>query len=352
MFFANFWTWLNGMLATYIGTTTATVAGAVEPAVVTLATIYLMLWGYASLTGKIHEPVLEFAKRFSVIAIILGVAIKLWYFNTVIVDTFVNAPGQLAAAIVGASSPVTTIDQIWNDGGTVASELWKQGGVFSGDVGFYIAGGSVYLIIGLLCVYAFFLISLSSIALSVILALGPIFISLLFFDATKRFFESWIAQLANYALIAILVSLISALFLNMIHVVAAQIAAIGSSVTFFMTLEMLLAAVLVFLVLKQVPAMAAGLASGIALSSFGAISSALRFAGGGAKLFGRSMYQGGRGFIDGWKGNQPSRWDSVRRIGGNYAGQGARWAKNRVFGSGSKAGTVSRDRVMPRNQST
>ena len=188
--------------------------------------------------------------------------------------------------------------------------------------------------------------------LSIVLALGPIFIALLLFDATKRFFESWIAQLANYALIMILVALVSALFLSLIQAKAAQMAALGSSVTFFATLEMLLAVGLVLLVLRQVPSVAAGLASGIALSSFGAISSALRFAGGGARLFGRTMYQGGRGFIDGATGNKPSRWDSFRRIGGNYAGQGARWAKNRVFGSGSKAGTVSRDRVMPRNQST
>ena len=56
-FFATFWSWLNGQLAAYIGDNTARLAGVLEPAVVTLATIYVMAWGYLHLTGKINEPI-------------------------------------------------------------------------------------------------------------------------------------------------------------------------------------------------------------------------------------------------------------------------------------------------------
>ena len=42
-FFANFWTWLNAQLATYIGTKTAVIAAAILPAAVGLATIYVMI---------------------------------------------------------------------------------------------------------------------------------------------------------------------------------------------------------------------------------------------------------------------------------------------------------------------
>ena len=80
----------------------------------------------------------------------------------------------------------------------------------------------------MLCVYAMFLIALSSIALAVLLALGPLFIAMLFFDATKRFFSAWIAQLANYALITILTVMIAALLLQIVQSYAAQTAARGS----------------------------------------------------------------------------------------------------------------------------
>src|SRR5450755_958468 len=55
-FFAEFNAWLNALLATYIGDQTARVAAALEPAIVGVATIYVMVWGYLQLTGKIEEP--------------------------------------------------------------------------------------------------------------------------------------------------------------------------------------------------------------------------------------------------------------------------------------------------------
>src|SRR5882672_3710260 len=123
VFFTTFWTWLNAQLSTYIGDNTARLASALEPAVVTLATVYVMAWGYLLLTGKIDEPVLAGLKRILVIALILGVGLRLWLYNTVMVDTFYRAPAQLAAAMVGGADPVSTIDAIWERGGTVAGNL-------------------------------------------------------------------------------------------------------------------------------------------------------------------------------------------------------------------------------------
>src|ERR1700730_3218144 len=179
-FFATFWSWLNGQLAAYIGDNTSRLAAALEPAVVTLATSYVVAWGYLHLTGKITEPFEAGLKRVALIALILGVALRLWLYNTVIVDTFYTAPAQLAAAVVGANDPVGTIDAIWDSGGTVAGNLWQKGGLLSGDFGFYLAGAVVWCLIGVLCVYATFVIALSSIALAVLLALGPLFIAMLF----------------------------------------------------------------------------------------------------------------------------------------------------------------------------
>lgn len=346
MFFSTFWTWLNTQLATYIGTYTAAVAAAIEPAAVTLATIYVMLWGYLSLTGRIQEPVLEGAKRIFVMALILGIGIRLWTYNTLIVDTVYTAPSQLAASVIGVSNPVTTIDAIWDRGGYVASELWNKGGVFSGDFGFYLAGAIVYLIMGMISIYAMFLIALSKVALSVILAIGPLFIVMLFFDATKRFFEAWVAMLANYALITILTIMCSALLLQIVQSYATQTAALGAAILTADALNMILVSALVFLILRQVPSMASGLASGIALSSFGAVSGLMNWGLDAAK---RTSYDFGRGVMDGMRREPVSRWDSLRRGAGNRVGAGMANLYGRVSGSGAKGGTVvPRERVMPR----
>jgi type IV secretion system protein VirB6 len=121
-----------------------------------------------------------------------------------------------------------------------------------------------------------FLIALSNIALAVLLALGPMFIALLFFDATKRIFSAWIAQLANYALITVLTVMVAALLLQVVQSYAAQTAARGSAILTVDALHMVLVAVLVFLILRQVMPIAAGLAGGLALSSFGLVSRSLQ----------------------------------------------------------------------------
>jgi type IV secretion system protein VirB6 len=272
-FFQTFWTWLHGQLATYIGTTTAKLAATLEPAVVTLSAVYVMIWGYLHLTGRIEEPFSIGLRRLITLAVVLGVSLHLWLYNSVVVDTFYQAPTQLAAAIAGAADPVNTIDTIWEQGGTVAGYLFTDGESFSTrSLGYFIAGTAVWCLVGLLCVYTMFLVSLSSIALSVLLALGPLFFVALLFDHTKRLFDAWIAQLTNYALITVLTVLVSTLLLQIVVSYASQTVARGSSVMTVDSLDMVLVSVLVFLVMRQVMPIASGLASGVSLSSFGTVS--------------------------------------------------------------------------------
>jgi type IV secretion system protein VirB6 len=272
-FFATFWNWLNGQLAAYIGNNTAKLAATLEPPVVTLAVLYVMAWGYLHLTGQIEEPFVQGLKRLATIAVILGVTLHLWLYNTVIVDTFYNAPAQLAAVVTGASDPVSTIDTIWQSGGSVAGNLWVKGNVWDG-LGFLIAGAAVWCLIGMLCVYAMFLIALSSIALAVLLALGPLFFAFLFFDITRRLFSAWVSQLATYSLITVLTVMLASLLLQVVQSYASQTAARGAAIMTVDALHMMLITALIFLILRQVMPIASGLAGGVALSSFGSLSRA------------------------------------------------------------------------------
>ena len=286
-FFETFWSWLGGQLGAYIGTNTALVASALEPTIVTLAVVYVMVWGYLQLTGRIEEPLAAGLKRLLLLVVVLGGSLHLWLYNTVIVDTFYRAPAELAGAVVGARDPIATIDTIWSQGGAVAGYLWNNGGVFNGDFGYYVAGAIVWLLMGLVCVYTMFLIALSSIALSVLLALGPLFIALLLFDATRRFFEAWLAQLANYAFITVLTVMVAALLLQIVASYAAQTASRGAAIVTVDALDMVLVAMLVLLVMRQVMPIAAALAAGVSLSSLGLLSRMAHWGGQRATVAGR-----------------------------------------------------------------
>lgn len=311
-FFAEFSGWLDGILSTYITDNTHRIATLLTPAVVTLGVLYIMVWGVLQLTGKVEEPLMTGVKRIAVLALIFGVGLGLWLYDSVIVDTFYREPAQLAAGIIGAYDSVGIIDQIMQTGTNAAGLLWAKGGVLHG-LSFTIAGWVVELVVVFTAVYAMFLLSLSRVALSVLLALGPLFIALLFFESTKRFVEAWFAQLANYAFVAVLTVLIAALMLTVLSTAAQAAVATGGGITIAEAVRVVIAAALTLLVLRQVMPMAAALASGVALSSFNTVSNAVTRSAG-------VLGQFARGAI----GNDTSRWDSLSRKSGYYAGRAAR----------------------------
>ncbi|MBS0422543.1 MAG: type IV secretion system protein [Proteobacteria bacterium] len=315
-FFTPFYNWLNGLLARYIQDNFAQIATAIQPALVTLGTLYVLIWGLLQIFGRIEEPMMEGLKRIAMLALILGVGLHMWLYGDVIVDTFFAAPAQLGRAIIGAYEPVGVAQTIMDQGSDTAELLLKKGGVLDGNLAFYIAGVAVYVFVGVTAVYTTFLLALSRIALSVLLALGPLFIALLFFNTTRRFVEAWIAQLANFAFIAILAVLVAALMLVVIGTATTAATAKGGLIEIVDAVRVCLAAGLTLLVMRQVPSMAAGLASGIALSSFGVVS-------GVAQGTMRHLGQFARGLA---MDKETSRWDSVSRKSGYYAGKAARAA--------------------------
>jgi type IV secretion system protein VirB6 len=319
-FFTEFNTWLNGILAQYIATNTAAIARILEPAIVTLGVFYVVVWGSLQLVGKIEEPFIEGVKRLLTLALILGLSLDLWLYNDVIVDTFFNAPTTLAGGIIAAGSPgapaydpVGVVDEIFFDGDDAASLLMQKGEIFGRDIVFYFAAVAVYIVVGITAVYTMFLLALSKIALSVLIAMGPIFMALLLFESTKKFFEAWIAQLSNYAFLTILVVLVAALMLHVVTVAAQAATANGGNITVADALKLCAAAALTFLVMKQVPSLAQGLASGIALSGFGAVGNVLRAGLGVAHGASKRVKDFSRGaLID----RERSHWDTLSRKAG------------------------------------
>lgn len=331
-FFGEFQAWLTGILSTYIGQNLAVIAGILEPAIVTLGVFYVIVWGYLQLTGRIEEPFVAGVKRLLTLGVILGLSLQLWLYNEVFVDTFFEAPTELAALIIAARDPgaptfqpVAVVDEIFFDGDDAASLLMEKGEIFGSDIVFYFAALAIYLIVGLTAVYTMFLLAMSRIALAVLLALGPVFLALLFFESSKRFFEAWLAQLSNYAFLAILTILVAALMLDVISTAAESAVAAGGGISIANALQVCAAAALTFLIMRQVPSMAQGMASGIALSSFGAVGNLLRLGLGVGRAGTGKFAQFARGaFMD----QDTSRWDSLSRKAGQRL-IGARMAREK-----------------------
>lgn len=322
-FYTEFALWLDALLATYVTDQTARVAAAIEPLVFTLCVLYVMIWGYLALSGKVEEPLFDAIKRFFAIGVVFSVAIHLWLYNEVIVATVFHAPAALAAVVVGTYEPLAVIDQVLQDGMDAGGSLMARASLLHG-FSFYIAGLAVCILIGVVCVYAMFLLSLSKVALSVLLAIGPLFIVSALFNATRRFLEAWIAQLINYALITVLTTLVCALMLHIISLAAEQALAISGGITFAHAARVCVAAGLTLLIMRQVLPIAAGLAHGLGLASQGVVSEAMLWALGAGR---RTTSDFLRGAAD----QQAPRWDSPARLSGYGVKVGTKWAATKAW---------------------
>jgi type IV secretion system protein VirB6 len=310
-FFEDVNVWLTALLNDYIHQYTAKMAALLEPAIVTLGTLYVLVWGYLHIAGRIQEPVLEGLKRIATLAVVFGVSLNLWLYDEVIVETFYRAPALLAGRLVGATDFVTIIDTILFQGNDVGQALLAKAGVFHGNISFYFAAIFVYFLVTVAAIYTMFLLTLSRVALSVLLAIGPLIIPLFLFSPTRRLVEAWFAQLANYAFVAILAGLVTAFMMHLISVAATQAQAQGGGIEIAHALKVCMAALFTLLVMRQVLPMASGLASGFALSSYGIVSNALE----GTAIRNRQRIgEFGRGLLDG----TTTRWDSPSRKAGSW----------------------------------
>ena len=311
-FFAEFNTWLTALLDDYIHQYTLQMATLLEPALVTLGTLYVLIWGFLHIAGRIEEPVLEGLKRIAILALVFGVGLDLWLYDTVIVETFYRAPAALAGNLVGANDFVTIVDTILFQGDDVATALLAKAGILHGNFSFYLAALAVYVVIGITALYTMFLLTLSRIALSVLLAIGPLIIPLFLFQSTRRFVEAWFAQLATYAFVAVLAGLVAALMMHLIEQAAAQAQAAGGGIQIAQAVRVCIAAGFTFLVMRQVLPMAGGLASGVALSTFGIVSGAL------TNVRRRTLFSAGQFARGALMDRETTRWDPLSRKAGYW----------------------------------
>ncbi len=311
-FFAEFNTWLTALLDDYIHQYTLQMATLLEPALVTLGTLYVLIWGLLHIAGRIEEPVLEGLKRIAILAVVFGVGLDLWLYDTVIVETFYRAPAALAGNLVGANDFVTIVDTILFQGDDVATALLAKAGILHGNFSFYLAALAVYVVIGITALYTMFLLTLSRIALSVLLAIGPLIIPLFLFQSTRRFVEAWFAQLATYAFVAVLAGLIAALMMHLIEQAASQAQAAGGGIQIAQAVRVCIAAGFTFLVMRQVLPMAGGLASGVALSTFGIVSGAL------TNVRRRTLFSAGQFARGALMDRETTRWDPLSRKAGYW----------------------------------
>lgn len=265
-------------LATYITDVTANVITAITPVVTTLLLIYMAMWGWKVATGSNTELITDGFNRLIKLTIIVTIAINVGYYNTFVVNFLTNLPDRLAAlASITATTNTGTFldgvfDEMWNLGWLFANKASAESSFGIADLPLTFAALAVWGFGILLTVFGAFLLILSKMALSVLIGVGPIFIILLMFESTKRFFEAWMQQCFNFIFIVMLAGGILRLVISILtaYLTAYDASVTGVDVELQGAFPAIILSGIAFLILKQVMPIASGLGGGIALNAMNA----------------------------------------------------------------------------------
>lgn len=320
---AQFYQWIfhstDHVIQSYVTGTASNIITTISPVAVTLFAIYVVFWGFSHLTNRIEEPVTDAAKRMIMIALILGLALNVGRYSDYIIQFCQDTPVALASAVSGEHSPAgeqstaKQLDKMLDKGFDLGDRAKSKAGVLHGDFGMYIVAVVCYLGTSALTAFAAFLLMLTKVGLAVLLGVGPIFLLLCMFEATKRFFAMWFGQVVNFMLTYVLTIAIISLLFGFIEDFLTQAIAQPDISSFASMAQLFIMCCIGVLVLRQVPSIASSLAGGIGMNTLGAFGTSLR----------------GTGRVGGAAG----------RVGGRVASAGARRAWN------SKTGTAARDRT-------
>jgi type IV secretion system protein VirB6 len=264
--------YINAVCESYVGENVAAVARVVGPLLTAMLGLYVALWGFASLRGLVKEPVNEFINRVVKLAAILGIGFNVANYNILITNTFLRGPDEFVAGLArspGSSGVITGLDAMLNDGLALTTRYWAKAGVLDGDFGMYIVAAAVITMTIVVTAYAFFLMALSKVVLTAVVAIGPLFFIGLLFEATAGFFNAWLRQLANYFLVPVLVVMVNLLVMKLFARAASGPAALTSSAEVAEVFPFLAMGLVCLLALASVLSIASGLAGGVSLSSFG-----------------------------------------------------------------------------------
>lgn len=238
-------------------------------------TLYVVFYGIAIIRGAVREPVLDFAWRSVRLTAIVMLATESGTFQQYVTDLFGQTlPREIGNAIAGSGLSLSSgqpFDQLLNKGIEVATRIYDQAGLT--DVAPALIAAILMVFTAIAGFLQFAVMLYAKVGLALVIAVGPIFVALALFEATRPFAEAWTRQVCNFVVLQVLVIALIGLMLTTVTGFVDKYGSVAASGG-----QLIVGAVAISAIL--------GLAAYVALQ-LPEIAGAL--AGGGASLAGRTM---------------------------------------------------------------
>lgn len=192
----------DSVLGTYVLGVVSALMTAIAPIALTAMTLWVALYGWAVLRNEVSETLPVFMWKVFKIGLVLAFALQSGFY----ISNVANTANALAMGVASTflptavdpstlSSPYALLDKFNDDASAQVSDIMKEAGMFRLDLALagvvFSIGSVVFLCIGL------FVVTLSKLFLTFVIAVGPLFILCLAWRPTARFFDSWLSMVLN-----------------------------------------------------------------------------------------------------------------------------------------------------------
>lgn len=329
--------------------------GWVLPMVITGLTIQLMWHGFNILRGSsgshaIFDVFAKLMRSFLIISLCLAtnaytdnvVAMRTDVENS-LVSAATGTPGgnKYASLDTAAQQALNATDKIVQ---TVWGKIsiWDLGGTIGDAIRFTIVAGIMYLCILIFCIISAIDYIVIDVSVLIILGLGPVFVACWAFEATSRFFDSWLNAVIKYTVTVAVINILVIASVTILSTLTSDIAT--GPLEYAPLVKAIAAACILALLVSKASALAGDIVggTGISLNSSGAASKAVSAATGApGKLMKMAQASRAAGGAAGKAGGAAGRGGSAGSSGG-LSGKAANVVAGAAKGAatGGKAGAI------------
>ena len=271
---------IDNNIEVFMTSTLTNVMGSVKPFAISVMASYLGYLGYLIWFGLLNEPIQTLFWRLIKLSIVFAFVTNPSLYNQFIGDWLSKLPEALAGLVLDGQTNNTSsfldglLAQFYDARNIMSVMAYKNSNTFGiPNIDFIIAG---WLVLGagiVLILHALFILIMAKMAIAILLSVGPIFIFMVNFQSTRKFFDAWIGQILTFSFSIMLLTAVLKLVLVLLqeYLLKATVlmAKTGVDPTIDQIVPVLILQGIAFCVLWQVPSVASALGGGVGLSTLG-----------------------------------------------------------------------------------
>ncbi|MET3589596.1 type IV secretion system protein VirB6 [Bartonella silvatica] len=241
-----------------MNTTVSGLSSAISAPLNLASIIFIFLYGYNVMTGRTALSMHSLLNNVVKIVVVTTMATNADTFNIYVKDIFFN---DLVNAIGNALNSNPTSSNVFDFILLQASSRYQDvlaRAWFLEKIVVGLLGSLMIMAVIVFCIGGFIVQMFAQVALVMIIGLGPLFISLYLFNATRKFTDAWITTLANFTILQVLVIMLGTLMCKIIlHVLEGTYDSI-----YYLFPPVVVISIVGAILFRALPGIASALASG------------------------------------------------------------------------------------------